>query len=191
MSGPIGRSKGFVSQQQRPPFGFRKAISENGKPVGDLRSVLAKKQGASITDLRARLKPKALYTSKLASRAQQTIPQQHHHQQHQQQQQQQHAAENGRGPTRGGPGGRKPLKLTTTFRNSVSSAVSGSSKPPSSRERTRSAPVNHRSHSAPKLPSYEEAKKISVTVPGLSRPASEVRVNCCWGEVGLCFFRKG
>lgn len=166
---------------QRPTFATKAAVSENGKPVSDLRSVLAKKHGSAITDLRTKLKPKALYTSKLASRSQQAISQQH--------QQHQHGAENGRGPR--GPAGRKPLKLTTTFKNSVSSAVSGSSKHPSSRERTRSAPVNHRSRSTSKLPSYEEAKKISVTVPGLSRPVSEVRVNYCWGEVDLCFFGKG
>jgi hypothetical protein len=172
MSGQIGRSKGFVGQQRKPFGGAgvprRKSIGENGKPVNDLRTILAKKQSVNITDLRAKLKPKALYTSKLSSRAQQQ-------QQHQQQRQHQ-AAENGRGPR--GPGaGRQPLKLTATFKNSVSSAVSGSSSKPSSRERTRSAPVSHRSRStSSKLPSYEEAKKISVTVPGLSRPLSEVRV---------------
>lgn len=160
--------------QPKKPFGVfggpRKSVSENGKPVGDLRSILAKKQSATITDLRSKLKPKALYTSKLASRSQQTM-------QHQQQQQQQGAG-NGRTPPRGP--GRKPLKLTATFKNSVSSAVSGSGKP-SSREHTRSAPVSHRSRSASKLPSYDEAKKISVTVPGLSRPVSEVRAKCCCG----------
>lgn len=166
--------------QPRKPFGGfggpRKSVSENGKPVGDLRSILAKKQSATVTDLRSKLKPKALYTSKLASRSQQTT-------QHQQQ-----GADNGRGPPRGPE--RKPLKLTTTFKNSVSSAVSGSSKP-SPHERTRSAPVSHRSRPASKLPSYDEAKKISVTVPGLSRPVSEVRVKCRWGEVGLCSVVKG
>lgn len=154
----IGKSKTFVGA--RKPFvgagGPRKSYSENGKPIGDLRSILAKKQSASVTDLRAKLKPKALYTSQLASRAQ--------------------------APQQGANGadhrvqGRKPLKLTATFKNSVSSAVSGSSKQSPREGGSRSAPVSHKSRSSShKLPSYEEAKKISVTVPGLSRPVSEVR----------------
>lgn len=163
-------SKRFGGQFQKKPFGGggggRNSFSENGAPVSDLRSVLAKKQTANITDLRMKLKPKALYTSKLSSRAQQ--------------------------PPQGikdvesrgaGPGGRKPLKLTTTFKNSMSSAVSGSrsSSSKSSRNGTsHSTPMGHRSSrsSSHKLPSYEEAKKISVTVPGLSRPVSEVRRYC-------------
>lgn len=137
-------------------WGPRKSVSQDGKPVGDLRSVLAKKQTASITDLRTKLKPKALYTSNLASRSQSSMNYQ---------------GVNGtdmRGP------GRKPLKLTAPFKNSVSSAVSGSSSK-SSHERSRSAPMSQTRSRSSKLPSYEEAKKISVTVPGLSRPMSEVR----------------
>lgn len=156
---PTTRSKKFVGQ--RKPFGdVRRSASENGKPVGDLRSILAKKQAANITDLRTKLKPKALYTSKLASRSQPAMKQ---------------PAADVRGQ---GGQGRKPLKLTATFKSSVSSAVSGSSKPASrEHERTRSVPASHRSSrsTSHKLPSYEEAKKISVTVPGLSRPVSEVR----------------
>ena len=140
-------------------WGPRKSLSENGKPVGDLRSVLAKKQSANITDLRTKLKPKALYTSNLASRSQTSLKQ----------------GANGT-DTRGQA--RKPLKLTPTFKYSVSSAVSrsGGSKPSRERE-SQSTPTSHRSRSSShKLPSYEEAKKISVTVPGLSRPTSEVRI---------------
>lgn len=140
---------------------FKKSWSEGGKPVSDLRSVLAKKQVANISDLREKLKPKALYTSKLASRNPQSSP----------------GAANG--VSSKSPAGRKQLKLTPSFKNSVSSAVSGSSSAPpksSSRGTSRSSSSSHRSKSSSyKLPSYEEAKKISVTVPGLSRPVTEVR----------------
>lgn len=160
----------------------RRQSSENGVGTADLRSVLAKKQAANITDLRAKLKPKALYTSKLASRSQQPPPQ----------------LQGGASSTNGGraPGSRKPLKLTASFKNSVSSAVTS---PPRSTRPSRSSrsagPVSH-SRSRPsshKLPSYEEAKKISVTVPGLSRPVTEVRqatlhtvlfiLYCAWLEL--------
>ena len=137
-------------------WGPRKSVSQDGKPVGDLRSVLAKKQISSGTDLRTKLKPKALYTSNLASRSQSSVN---------------HQGVNG-ADMRGQ--GRKPLKLTAPFKNSVSSAVSGSSSK-SSHERSHSAPMNQTRSRSSKLPSYEEAKKISVTVPGLSRPMSEVR----------------
>lgn len=161
-------SKRFGGQFQKKPYGGRNSFSENGAPVSDLRSILAKKQNANITDLRMKLKPKALYTSKLSSRTQQPPLQ--------------GAKE---AESRGaGPGGRKPLKLTTTFKNSMSSAVSGSGSSKSSRNgSSHSTPIGHRSSrsSGHKLPSYEEAKKISVTVPGLSRPVSEVR-----GVTGHC-----
>lgn len=138
--------------------GLRKSLSENGKPVSDLRTVLAKKQAASITDLRTKLKPKALYTSKLSSRSQQALQ----------------AASNS---TNGKGSGQKRLKLTASFKNSVSSAIAGSSGSSKSSRGPRSGgPVAHRPRSSSnRLPSYEEAKKISVTVPGLSKPVSEVR----------------
>lgn len=129
----------------------------------DLRSVLTKKQSGNITDLRDKLKPKALYTSKLPSKSHPPIPQV--------------VGVNGSGDSQG----RKRLKLTTSFKNSVSSAVaaSGSSEGhKSSRSRSRKSDPglsNHHRSSSGRLPSYEEAKKISVTVPGLSRPVSEVR----------------
>ncbi len=149
---------------KRPQGGgrpFRKSFSEDGKPVSDLRAVLAKKQASNISDLREKLKPKALYTSKLASRNPQSPP-----------------ATNGTSSK--SPAGRKQLKLTPSFKNSVSSAVSGSSSAPSKSprgsSRSSSSSTPHRSRSSSyKLPSYEEAKKISVTVPGLSRPVTEVR----------------
>ena len=154
--------------QNRGNYGDYKR-KENGAGVTDLRSVLAKKQSTTnVTDLRAKLKPKALYTSKLASRAKQQMPPQ---------QQQQLAHSNGKDPSR------KPLKLTPSFKSSISSAVSGSSGSSSKSPRgSHSSGSEHhrrsRSSSSYKLPSYEEAKKISVTVPGLSRPVSEVRNGC-------------
>lgn len=136
--------------------------SSQDKPT-DLRSVLAKKQTANITDLRAKLKPKALYTSKHSSKSQSSIP----------------AATTINGSSDGQ--GRKKLKLTTSFKNSVSSAVSGpkiSEDQKLSRSRSRRSDLSsgsQRRTSSSNLPSYEEAKKISVTVPGLSKPISEVR----------------
>ena len=150
---------------------FKPSIQNGGtgsaKSVSDLRSVLAKKQLASISDLRAKLKPKALYTKKLTSRVQQ---------------QQKQATK--------GNQKQKRLSLTPNFKNSISSAVGSnpggmneSFKKPSRGSRSRRSdpgpgpgPISHRTKSSSsKLPSYEEAKKISVTVPGLSRPVSEVR----------------
>ena len=147
---------------------FKPSIQNGGaKPVSDLRSVLAKKQQANITDLRTKLKPKALYTKKFASKSQQPIQLQGTNNRHQGQ-------------------GRKQLKLTPSFKSSISSAITASSgsSSRSSRgsgsRRSDPGPITHqRSKSSSKLPSYEEAKKISVTVPGLSRPLSEVRVNFC------------
>lgn len=159
-------NRSFGGQGRAGGGGFRSSVSENGVPVSDLRVMLAKKQAANITDLRTKLKPKALYTSKLSSRSQPPMQGQ------------------GPGPVGASDGkgmGRKPLKLTASFKNSVSSAVSGSARPPSksSPRGSHSGSSSHtrsRSSSASyKLPSYEEAKKISVTVPGLNRPQSEVR----------------
>ena len=169
-------NKKFGFKRPRGGGPVKKSWSENGRPVSDLRSVLAKKQAANFSDLRQKLKPKALYTSKLASRNPQSPP-----------------ATNGTSAK--SPAGRKPLKLTPSFKNSVSSAVSGSSSaPPKARGSSRVSAASHRRSSSYKLPSYEEAKKISVTVPGLSRPVAEVRVNsdftCCGcealGLVGCC-----
>jgi len=139
--------------------------------TGDLRSVLAKKQIANVSDLRSKLKPKALYTGKRTMSKPSvpypavpypTAP----------------MSVNGSSDREG----RKKLKLTSSFKNSVSSAVAGSnaSEEKSSRQRSqRNEPSTssgtQRRSSIPKIPSYEEAKKISVTVPGLSKPVSEVR----------------
>ncbi len=152
---------------QKPNF----SLHQNGgsgpnKLQSDLRSILAKKQLANITDLRAKLKPKALYTKKLASRSQSAS----------------NAPEAANGNAGSTGQGRKQLKLTSTFKSSVSSAVAGSSsrvsksssRVPQSR-RSDPGPISHKHKSSSKLPSYEEAKKISVTVPGVSRPATEVR----------------
>ncbi len=127
----------------------------------DLRSVLAKKQTANISDLRSKLKPKALYTNKRAKPPPPAIA----------------AAAS----INGGTEERKKLKLTTTFKNSISAVAGpGASEEKTSHSRSRkteSAPVSQRrpSSSTSRLPSYEEAKKISVTVPGSSKPMSEVR----------------
>ena len=128
----------------------------------DLRSVLARKQITNITDLRAKIKPKALYTNKLASKIQPPDPPV--------------ASMNGSDVQE-----RKKLRLTTTFKNSVSSAMAGSTSSEghkSSRIHSRKSELglpNHHRLSSNRLPSHDEAKKISVTVPGLSRPISEVR----------------
>ena len=135
------------------------------KKVGDLRDMLAKKQKSTVGDLRTKLKPKALYTSKL-SKSQPSTPQ---------------------GASRTGTG------ATPTSRRSPHSAsnrgqatspmkpIRVDSPPPPSRPSRRSdpGPVSHKPRSAiPKLPSYDEAKKITVTVPGLRHPPSSSEVSC-------------
>lgn len=129
----------------------------------DLRSVLAKKQPSNVTDLRSKLKRKALYTRNLASKSQPPV--------------QLGTVINGNSDANG----RKKLQVTASFKNSVSSAVAGSGSSEghkSTRPHSRKSdmgPLNRHRTSSNRLPSYEEAKKISVTVPGLSRPVSEVR----------------
>lgn len=147
--------------RQIPKASVQNGVGPKSKSVGDLRTVLAKKQMANVTDLRAKLKPKALYTKKLASRAAEQHPPQ-----------QPSTGSDRRKDSKGQ--GRKPLKLTSSFKNSISTAVSESTSKTSRSSRSSSYHQRSKSSSS-KLPSYEEAKKISVTVPGLSRPASEVR----------------
>ena len=161
----IARQQKFSGQGRfnRSSSGAVGKFSLQDRP-GDLRSVLAKKQIASVSDLRSKLKPKALYTGKHISKPSVPYP------------------VSAAASVNGDREGRKKLKLTSSFKNSVSSAVAGSgtSEEKSSRSRTqRSEPRSNsgtqRRSSASKIPSYEEAKKISVTVPGLSKPVSEVR----------------
>ena len=146
----------------------------------DLRSLLTKKQSSNITDLRTKLKPKALYTSNLTLKSRQAILPVN-------------AINDSNSQGRDNSQGRKKLNLTSSFKNSISSAVVTST-PREEHKSTRSQsqksdpPVSHHRSSSHRLPSYEEAKKISVTVPGTSRPVSEVRCyNCCCSTLYAAF----
>ena len=117
-----------------------------GKKAGDLRNVLSKKQNSNVGDLRSKLKPKALYTAK-----------------------------NMKSP----PGGSTPKSPVKSRRGGV--IPKGMLSPPTTRPEPqrrrsrRSDPGPQLRHRDPKSNvSYEEAKKITVTVPGISRPVSEV-----------------
>ena len=125
--------------------GGRQRSQQQGSNVTDLREVLAKKQKSSVTDLRAKLTAKS-------PGVQRGMP-------------------STRG--RGGGGGRQRSKTYPQPRSHsppISSLRRGGNPDFSesiSQRHTRESPVN--------LPSYSEAKKITVTIPGLSRPMAEVR----------------
>lgn len=112
--------------------------------VGDLRDVLSKKNSSNVTDLRSKLKPKALYTSKNAKSAPGTPSSP---------------------PNKRRSGGfPKSIASPPIARNDIQQRRSRKSDPgPILKHKDRKSSV-----------SYEEAKKITVTVPGISRPSSEV-----------------
>ena len=155
--GQKGKQQGWQGKmqgqgQQKRPQGqqFRKQqTAQNGgaAPVSDLRDILATKQKTTVVDLRAKLGPKQ-------------------------------------------PQVKKPKPAPTSFRSRPTRGTGQSprSRPqmvprspptfsaPGRSRRSDPGPIPRRHRdSPPRLPSYEEAKKITVTVPGITRPVSEVR----------------
>ena len=184
----FGRKKGPQGKFSRGPQGgaqktgkFQQSQNQNSKgPSGaggakfvDLRNVLAKKQKSTISDLRSKLKPKALYTSK-HSKSQPTTPLS--------------SSSANKSPsfapkrlgqsTRGHPiTPMKPIRV-----DEPSPSPPPPPPPPPSRPSRRSdpGPISHKQRSTPsKLPSYDEAKKITVTVPGMRHPPSSSEVSPC------------
>lgn len=146
--GQKGRQQGWQGKGLGRPQGQQKQFQNGGvAPVSDLRDILAKKQKTTVVDLRAKLGPK-------------------------------------KPPA-------KPKPSPTAFRTRPSRGTSQSPRFRPQVTRPRSPPTftaprrprrsdpgplsRQRRDSPPRLPSFEEAKKITVTVPGMTRAASEVR----------------
>ncbi len=161
--GPQGGAQGTGKFQNKGPIG-----AGGAKPV-DLRSVLAKKQKSTVGDLRSKLKPKALYTSK-HSKSQPSTP----------------LSTTPKSPPfaprRSGQSTTRGHFITPMKPIRVDDEPSSPSPPPplhlppSSRpppRRSDPGPISHKQRGMPaKLPSYDEAKKITVTVPGMRNPPS-------------------
>ena len=145
----FGKEQGYETfqrpgQQQRDQKGS----------VSDLRDVLAKKQKTTVTDLRAKLTPKAAP----APKGKPTPPFR-------------------RQPQSGGPPARartrsQPRPRSPPFMVPASKRRSDPSPSKPIAQRYRDPPIH--------LPSYSETKKITITVPGLNRPVSEVRAGISW-----------
>lgn len=121
------------------------AAAAVGKPGGDLRDVLASKSKKQVVDLRAKIKPKMSPV---------TV---------------------GRGRGRGQRGGK--MSAPTPPRRARSRSPIRKPYPPMglSSPPLPHAPSTRRQRESPiRLPSSAETKKITVTVPGLNRPVSEV-----------------
>ena len=156
----LKKNKGSGKQlQQKPYLGNRQSAGgnvQNGSSTStkgaDLRKLIAKKQKSNISDLRTKLKPKALYTSKYASK--------------------QGSLSQPNTPQSAGFESRNFNKTLPRFKEETT---------PTSKPRSRRSdpgPLSSRkARGSPKLPTYEDAKKITVTVPGTTRStsASEVR----------------
>ena len=130
---------------------FNKPASPVTPQTGDLRDLLAKKQKTTVTDLRSKLQPKAPAIKSP------TLP-------------------SGRG-------------TSASYRGTARSTIAPRGRPQEVgvTKSRRSDPGPIRSpgyrHRAPpaQVPSYAEAKKITVTVPGLSQPVSREVSRCCRG----------
>lgn len=132
---------------------------EGGTKVGDLRDVLAEKQKSSVGDLRSKLKPKALYTSKF-SKSQPSTPQGS-----------QTSPSGSRRSTQSARG--KHISPTKPIH------VDEPSSPVRPLRRSDPGPISHKQRAGgqAKLPSYDEAKKITVTVPGMRHPPTSTEVS--------------
>ena len=178
----FGRKKGPQGKFSRGPQGgaqktgkFQQSQNQNSKGPGgagaggakpiDLRNVLAKKQKSTIGDLRSKLKPKALYTSK-HSKSQPTTPLSSFT-----------AKSPSSAPRRSGQLTRghpiTPMKPIRVDEPSPSPPPPPPPPPSQPSRRSDPGPISHKHRSVPsKLPSYDEAKKITVTVPGMRHPPS-------------------
>ncbi len=141
--------------QGKPKFTGGKPQAQSGiqTKTADLRKVISNKQKSSITDLRTKIKPKALYTSKFVEK---------------------HTSKSNPSTPKGVQGriGKARPKYS-------------SEDIPETRSR-RSDPGPLLSRGTFKLPSYEDAKKITVTVPGSVRPTTSVEVSwlVCFAPLG-------
>ena len=170
--------------QQSPNQGGKGVGAGGGAKVGDLRDVLAQKQKSSVGDLRSKLKPKALYTNKFTSKSQPSTPQ----------------ASSSITPS--SSASRQSTNLSKRSQGISPMKpirVDEPSSPIRASRRSDPGPMSHKQRSAlAKLPSYDEAKKITVTVPGMRHPPSSSEVSpkfstshppslscymqcCCWG----------
>ena len=174
-------------QQLQNQGGGKGAVGAGvGAKVADLRDVLAKKQKSTVGDLRSKIKPKALYTSKYSSKSQPSTPQ-------------------GPSSVTSPSFTRRPVhqpKRSQGISPMKPIRVDEPSSPVRSSRRSDPGPISHKQRSVPsKLPSYDEAKKITVTVPGTRHPPSSSEVSskfstshlsslsilpvkhalCCWG----------
>lgn len=133
--------------------------TQNGAQAktADLRKVIANKQKANITDLRTKLKPKALYTAKFASKQ----------------------------GSKSNPSTPKSTHPRPKFNNEFTADTQRSRS-----RRSDPGPLSRARQSSPKLPSYEDAKKITVTVPGNLRTTSnvEVRLNGARLQYSSCLW---
>lgn len=134
-----------------------------GAKIGDLRDVLANRQKGSVGDLRSKLKPKALYTNKFASKSQPSTPQ----------------ASLSTTPS-SSSASRRPSNLPKRSQGISPMKPIRVDEPSSPIQSRRSdpGPISHKQRNASsKLPSYDEAKKITVTVPGMRHPPSSSEVS--------------
>ena len=149
---PPGKNAPQRQVPQRPQsvkarLGVSVVAAMTVKPGGDLRDILASKQKQQVVDLRAKIKPKGFRGR-------------------------------GRGRPLPGPQGRivpgSPPKRPRS-RSPIRKPYANNS-PFSSPPAPPPPPVIRRRKESPvRLPSSAETKKITVTVPGLNRPVSEVR----------------
>ena len=156
-----GKFQKFGQQQQQQGTGVFQRIGQQQQhqqqdqkaSISDLRDVLAKKQKTTVTDLRAKLKPKAAPIPK--GKASPPF----------------HRQSQSGGPlARTRPQPRPPRSPPFMVPASKRRSDPSPSKPIA--QRYRDPPIN--------LPSYSETKKITITVPGLNRPISEVRAGIFW-----------
>ena len=144
------RRGGFVGAPVQTGGGARGGGVSTGKSGKDLRDVLATKQKMHVVDLRAKIKPKMSTATVGRGRGRPHPPQR---------------------------GGRIPAPFAAPPRARSRSPIRKPypSPPPShyqNSRRQRESPV--------RLPTSAETKKITVTVPGLNRPVSEVSELVSW-----------
>ena len=140
------------------------AKAAGGGKFADLRDVLAKKQKTNVGDLRSKLKPKALYTSK-NTKSQPISPQS--------------SSPSAKSPSFAPKRSTQSSRAHFITPMKPISVDDSSPSPPAPRfgrpsRRSDPVPVSQRQRS---MPSYDEAKKITVTVPGLRSPPASSEVS--------------
>ncbi len=161
--GNKGNNKGAGKPFKGKPAGVKK-LQGVKQQTTDLRKVISGKQKGGITDLRAKLKPKALYTSKFVTK---------------------HTSKSNPTTPTITP---KGIKTRT-----MKSRLKSEDIPKLRSRKSDPGPLLSRRPVSPKLPSYEEAKKITVTVPGSLQPttsSTEVSVRSSWPASPGAFFMQ-